>query len=65
MFAQNVGGIDKVLRILLGLGLLAAGYLTPLGWWGLVGLVPLVTGLVGTCPLYTILGLRTCPRLGG
>jgi hypothetical protein len=66
MLTQNVGGLDKVLRVILGLALLTAGYFGPLGWWGLVGLVPLLTALAGTCPLYTILGLRTCPvaRLG-
>jgi hypothetical protein len=60
----NVGGIDKTLRIALGLVLLAVGAFGPLGWWGLVGLVPLVTGFVSFCPLYTLLGLNTCPAGG-
>ena len=59
----NVGGIDRVLRIIAGLALLAAGYLVPaVGWWGLVGLVPLATGLFRFCPAYTLLGIRTCAK---
>ncbi len=61
MFRTNVGGLDKILRIVVGIALLAAGWFGPLGWWGLIGLVPLATGLLNTCPLYTILGLNTCP----
>jgi hypothetical protein len=58
---RNVGGIDKWLRIAVGLGLLALGLFGPLGWWGLVGLVPLATGVIGSCPAYSLLGLSTCP----
>lgn len=58
---RNLGGLDKMLRILAGVLLLALGAFGPLGWWGLVGLVPLGTGLVGNCPLYTLLGIDTCP----
>ncbi|MDN3567416.1 DUF2892 domain-containing protein [Paeniroseomonas aquatica] len=58
---RNVGGIDKGLRIAAGLLLLALGWFGPLGWWGLIGLVPLATGLIGTCPVYSLLGLNTCP----
>lgn len=59
----NVGGIDKALRVGVGVVLLAAVLFVegPLRWWGLVGLVPLLTGLFGFCPLYTLLGLNTCP----
>lgn len=56
----NVGGIDRVLRIVVGLALLAAGLFGPLGWWGLIGLVPLATGVFRFCPAYTVLGVRTC-----
>jgi hypothetical protein len=58
----NVGGIDKVVRIAIGIALLAAVAFVdgPLRWWGLVGLVPLLTGLFNFCPLYTLLGLNTC-----
>ena len=58
---RNVGGIDKGLRIVAGLVLLALGWFGPLGWWGLIGLVPLVTGLIGNCPVYSLLGVNTCP----
>jgi type IV secretory pathway TrbD component len=55
---KNVGGIDRIVRILLGLALVALG-LSAQDWWGAVGLVPLVTGLVGWCPLYVPLRLST------
>jgi hypothetical protein len=58
---RNVGGLDRGLRIVAGLVLLALGWFGPLGWWGLVGLVPLATALVGFCPAYALLGLNTCP----
>jgi len=60
---QNVGGIDKVLRIVVGLGLLSLLFLLEgsAKWYGLIGLVPLGTALLGNCPLYSILGLSTCP----
>jgi len=61
VFKTNVGGWDKILRIVIGIGLLALGAFGPIGWWGLVGLVPLLTGLMGSCPLYTIVGMSTCP----
>ncbi|MFY7836929.1 MAG: YgaP family membrane protein [Novosphingobium sp.] len=62
MFKLNVGGIDRALRIVLGFVLIAlvfVGPKTPLGW---IGVVPLLTGLMRTCPLYTLIGLNTCPR---
>ena len=62
----NVGLIDRIIRVVVGLVLIA--YAIPLGfapsgwnWVGWIGVVPLVTGLVGSCPLYTLLGLSTCP----
>lgn len=58
---KNVGGLDKNLRIVLGVILLALVFVGPKTMWGLVGIVPLVTGLFGLCPLYSILGLNTCP----
>jgi hypothetical protein len=58
----NVGGIDRVLRILVGSGLLALVFVLEgdARWWGLVGLVPLVTGLARFCPAYALFGLNTC-----
>lgn len=58
---KNVGGLDKNLRIVLGIVLLALVFVGPKTMWGLIGIVPLVTGLFGLCPLYSILGFNTCP----
>jgi hypothetical protein len=58
---RNEGTIDRALRIALGLAMLALVFVGPKTWLGLVGLVPLVTGMVGFCPLYRVVGLRTCP----
>lgn len=56
----NVGGIDRILRILAGLALVAWAALGgPV--WAWIGVVPLVTGSIGFCPLYPLLGLNTCP----
>ena len=57
----NEGGIDRVLRILAGVVLLGLMAMGTIGWWGWLGIVPLATGLIGWCPLYTLLGLSTCP----
>lgn len=59
----NVGGIDKAVRIVAGLVLLSLVFLLEgsARWWGLVGFVPLATGLFGYCPAYSLFGLNTCP----
>lgn len=59
----NVGGIDKVLRIVVGLGVLSLLVILEgsARWWGLIGIVPLGTALLGWCPAYTLLGINTCP----
>lgn len=59
----NVGGIDRVLRILAGLGILSLVFVLegPARWWGLAGLVPLLTGAFSFCPVYPLLGINTCP----
>lgn len=57
----NIGSLDRTLRILAGLAILGAGFYFK-SWWGLVGLVPLLTALVRFCPAYLPLGLSTCPR---
>lgn len=62
MFRTNVGGLDRILRVIVGLALIAIVFVGPQTPWGWVGLVLLLTGLFGTCPLYTLLGIRTCPR---
>lgn len=65
MFKTNVGGMDRVLRVIVGLALIAAYALTTIGgayhWVLLIGIVPLLTGLLSTCPLYSVLGMSTCP----
>lgn len=61
MFKTNVGGIDRALRIILGLVLIALVFVGPQTPWGWLGLVPLLTGFMRTCPLYALIGLNTCP----
>ncbi len=65
MFKTNVGGSDRVARIVVGLVLVLAALFTSVGgayhWVLWIGVIPLATGLLGTCPLYSILGLSTCP----
>lgn len=61
MFKNNVGGIDRVLRIVAGLVLIGLTLAGTIGAWGWIGVVPLLTAALGTCPLYTVLGLSTCP----
>lgn len=58
---RNVRSVDRGLRIAAGLVLLGLGAFGPLGWWGLIGLVPLATGLMSRCPAYSLLGVNTCP----
>jgi hypothetical protein len=59
---SNVGGIDRLLRIVAGLVLISLVFVGPQTPWGWVGLVPLLTGLAGWCPLYVPLGISSCPR---
>ena len=56
----NVGKTDKLLRIGAGIALLGLGAAGVIGWWGLIGLVPLATGLLNWRPAYTLLGIKTC-----
>ncbi len=57
----NVGGIDKILRIVIGALLILLAVTGKIGWWGYIGIVPLLTGLTGRCALYSMLGINTCP----
>lgn len=59
--ASNVGGIDKILRIVAGVGLIGATAAGMLPVWGYIGIVPLATGLMGWCPAYGLFGMNTCP----
>jgi hypothetical protein len=63
MFAKNVGTIDRAVRVIVGLALIAGFFLNPdasLRWLYLIGIVPLATGVFGTCGLYSVLGINTC-----
>lgn len=57
----NVGGIDRIARIAVGLVLMALAATQTVGLWGYIGVVPLLTGLFRVCPLYSLLGVNTCP----
>jgi hypothetical protein len=57
----NEGGLDRILRIVAGLALLGLMATGSIGVWGWLGVVPLATGLIGWCPVYTLLGFNSCP----
>lgn len=56
----NEGGLDRVLRVVVGLGILSLAFVGPHTPWGYVGIVPLLTGIFGFCPAYALLGINTC-----
>jgi hypothetical protein len=58
----NEGRVDRLLRVLVGLILIALVFVGPRTSWGWLGLIPLVTGLVGFCPLYRLVGINTCAK---
>ncbi len=57
----NEGSLDRVLRVVAGLALIGLAVTGHVGLWGYIGVVPLLTGAAGFCPLYTMLGIDTCP----
>jgi uncharacterized membrane protein YfcA len=57
---QNIGSLDRIVRIVIGVALIAATLTGTIGAWGWVGVVPLITALMGWCPPYAILGFSTC-----
>ena len=57
----NVGSADRVLRIVAGLILIVLAATGTVGWWGWLGVIPLLTGVVRFCPLYSLVGMNTCP----
>ena len=64
MLKKNVGGLDRIARIVIGLALLAGFFLNAdasMRWLYLIGIVPLATGMMSSCPLYSVIGLSTCP----
>ncbi len=60
----NVGGIDRVLRIVAGLAILSLVFIGPQTPWGWLGMIPLLTGAIGFCPAYPLLGMNTCKKAG-
>ncbi len=66
LLPTNEHGLERVLRFLVGVVVLSLVFIGPKTYWGLLGLVPLVTGAIGSCPLYTLFGFSTCGvRPGG
>jgi hypothetical protein len=61
LLPMNEGMKDRILRVIVGAVLLTLVFVGPRTPWGWLGVIPLVTGLIGTCPVYTLFGLRTCP----
>ena len=61
---RNVGTIDRILRIVVGLGLISLAFWGPKTPWGWLGVLPLITATLGWCPPYSLLGINTCSRKG-
>jgi hypothetical protein len=59
-FETNMGTVDRSLRVIVGLALIAMAATGTVGLWGWIGVVPVLTALVGFCPAYTLLGVKTC-----
>lgn len=62
MFKTNVGSADRVIRIVIGLVLISLVFVGPKTAWGWLGVIPLATGFLRTCPLYSLLGITTCKQ---
>ena len=60
MNIKNEGNLDRILRVVVGAAVISLVFVGPQSTWGWVGLVPLITGLVGICPVYSLLGINTC-----
>ncbi len=58
----NEGTVDRAFRVILGLGLIAIAFIGPKTPWGYLGIIPLATAFLGSCPLYTLLGVSTCAK---
>ena len=64
LLPTNEHPVERALRVIVGLGVLALAFVGPKSPWGFLGVVPLATGLLGSCPLYTVFGFSTCPLKG-
>jgi hypothetical protein len=62
LFPKNVHQVERLFRVLVGLFVLSLIFWGPTSLWGLLGLGPLITGLMGTCPMYTIFGVSSCKK---
>ena len=63
--STNVGGMDKIFRIVIGFALISLVFWGPQSAWGWIGVIPLVTGLIGWCPAYLPFGISSCPHKSG
>ncbi len=57
---KNIGTLDRILRLIVGVGLIALVFVGPQTPWGYIGIIPILTALIGFCPAYRLLGLKTC-----
>ncbi len=64
MFKKNEGTLDRVLRVVVGLVLISLVFIGPQTAWGWIGVLPLITGAIGSCPAYSIFGINTCGTKG-
>lgn len=62
LLPTNVHPVERAVRVLLGIGILSLAFVGPRTPFGYLGLIPLATGFLGSCPAYTLLGVSTCPR---
>lgn len=63
MLEKNMGGVDRMSRVGLGLALMASAAVGALGPWAYIGVIPVITGALGSCPAYTVFGFKTCKTL--
>ena len=62
---KNVGGIDRIVRVVIGLTLIVLAATATVGWWGYLGVIPLTTAAIGWCPPYALFGWNTCSTNAG
>jgi hypothetical protein len=61
LFPTNEHDVERLLRVVAGIAILSLAFVGPKTAWGYLGLIPILTGAIGSCPFYTLLGLSTCP----